>query len=93
MRLFSLLTPVKALPECGLENEWEGVCARVEETSLNMEYGSATRGVFIYAIYLQIKNANIVNAAEGYPRPRAVSWFGTVPLLRTALRIITHNVD
>lgn len=78
---------------CGLENEWEGVCARVEESSLNMEYGSATRGVFIYAIYIQIINANIVNAAEGYLRLRTVSCFGTVSLLRTALRIITHNVD
>lgn len=65
----------------------------MEESSLNMEYGSATQGVFIYAIYIQIKNANIVNAAEGYLRPRAVSCFGPVPLLRTALRIITHNVD
>lgn len=65
----------------------------MEESSLNMEYGSATRGVFIYAIYIQIKNANIVNAAEGYLGPRAVSCFGTVPLLRTALGIITHNVD
>lgn len=93
MRLFSLLTLVKALPVCGLENEWEGVCARVEDSSLNMEYGSATRGVFIYAVYIQIKNANIVNAAEGYLRPRAVSCFATVPLLRTAQRIITHTVD
>lgn len=93
MRLFSLLTPVKDLPVCGLDHEWEGVCARVEGFSLNMEYGSATRGVFIYAIYIQIQNANIVNVAEVYLGPHAVSCFGTVPLLRTALRIITHNVD
>lgn len=92
MRLFFLLTPVKALPVCGLDSGWEGVCTRVEGSSLNMEYGSATRGVFIYAIYIQIKNTNIVNTAEGHLGPRAVSSIGTVPLLRTALRVITHNV-
>lgn len=91
MRLFFLLTPVKALPVCGLDSGWEGVCTRVEGSSLNMEYGSATRGVFISAIYIQIKNTDIVNAAEGYLGPRAVSCIGTVLLLRTALRVITHK--
>lgn len=92
MRLFFLLTPVKALPVCGLDSGWEGVCTRVEGVLSKHGIRICYPGVFIYAIYIQIKNTNIVNTAEGYLGPRAVSSIGTVPLLRTALRVITHNV-
>lgn len=58
-------------------------------SSLNMEYGSVRKRVFIYAMHLQ----SITKTLKPERKVRVARDCHSILLLRKALRIITHNLD
>ena len=89
MRLFFLLTPVNADPASGLDGGVEGVCVCLDGSSLNMEYRAAGHKCLFTPHILYNKKRKHWEGRERLPGDMRAP----VPLLRTALRTVTHDLE